>query len=242
MSTYELTTFPTPEELARAVAAQWVKEIEAPTGAAAPYCVALPGGRIARRFLSATAELAQARHLSFAQVQFFWGDERCVPPADPESNFRLARESLLEPLRIPDAQVHRIRGEEPPEAAAAEAQRELCGVAPLNRERQPILDLIFLGTGEEGHVASLFPGEPETVIASPAVYRPVTASKPPPQRITLGYAAIAAARQVWVLASGPGKENALRESLAPAGQTPLARVLKLRSHTGVFTDLPVKSS
>jgi 6-phosphogluconolactonase len=242
MSTYELTNFPSPEDLARAVAAQLVKEIEALSGASAPYCVALAGGRIARRFLNVAAELAQARHLDFTQVHFFWGDERCVPPMDPESNFRLARESLLEPLKIPEDHIHRIRGEDPPEAAAAQGERDLCDLAPRNRESQPVLDLIFLGMGEEGHVASLFPGEPEAVRASPAVYRAVIASKPPPHRITLGYPAIAAARQVWVMASGPGKENALRESLAPEGQTPLARVLKLRSHTSVFTDLPIKPS
>jgi len=95
---------------------------------------------------------------------------------------------------------------------------------------------VFLGMGEEGHVASLFPGEPEEIAASPAVYRPVTVPKPPPRRITLGYPAIRAARQVWVLAAGPGKAPALRQSLDPAGNTPLARVLKERRHTCILTD------
>ena len=74
-------------------------------------------------------------------------------------------------------------------------------------------------------------------MSSQAVYRSVTASKPPPRRITLGYAAIAAAREVWVLASGAGKEAALRESLSPDGTTPLARVLRGRERTCIFTDL-----
>ena len=93
--------------------------------------------------------------------------------------------------------------------------------------------------GEDGHVASLFPGEPEEVMRSQAVYRPVIATKPPPHRITMGYSTIAAARQVWVLASGAGKEKALREALGPGGKTPLVRVLKLRSHTKIFTDVPL---
>ena len=75
-------------------------------------------------------------------------------------------------------------------------------------------------------------------MASRVIYRPVIAAKPPPHRITLGYPAIAAALQVWVLASGPGKENALRESLSPLGHTPLARVLRSRAHTRIFTDIP----
>ncbi|MGO9201590.1 MAG: 6-phosphogluconolactonase [Limisphaerales bacterium] len=100
-------------------------------------------------------------------------------------------------------------------------------------------DLLFLGMGEEGHVASLFPGEPEETAASQAVYRPVTVPKPPPRRITLGYPAICAARQVRVLAAGPGKASALRQSLDPAGNTPLARVLKQRPHTRILTDAPI---
>ena len=102
----------------------------------------------------------------------------------------------------------------------------------------PVLDLVLLGMGEDGHVASLFPGEPETVMASKEVYRAVTNSpKPPPNRVTLGYPAIAAAQHVWVLVSGAGKERALRESLEPSGRTPLARVLRLRRQTTLFAYL-----
>jgi 6-phosphogluconolactonase len=142
-------------------------------------------------------------------------------------------------LAIPDAQIHRLRGEDPPEIAAAAAEKELRSLAPLSVHGQPVFDLLFLGLGEDGHVASLFPGESETNIASPAVFRAVTAVKPPPRRLTLGYPAIGAGRQVWVLASGAGKEGALRNSLAPNGATPLARVLKLRSQTKIFTDISI---
>ena len=101
-----------------------------------------------------------------------------------------------------------------------------------------MLDLIFLGMGEDGHVASLFPGESESARTNPAVYRAIRNSpKPPPTRVTLGYPAIAAAREVWVLASGGGKEAALRESLKPDGQTPLSRVLQTHPKPKVFTDI-----
>src|SRR5437867_3971498 len=167
-----------------------------------PHYVALSGGRIARRFFAAAANSGKARRGAFHSVQFFWSDERCVPPTEPESNFALAQELMLGPLGIETSQIHRVRGEQPPEVAATEASAELGRSAPRGKEDQAMLDLIFLGMGEDGHVASLFPGEPEEVMNSNAVYRAVVAAKPPAHRISLGYPAIAAARQVWVLASG----------------------------------------
>ena len=233
MSRFELISFPGESELATAAASAWVREIENP----APHLVALSGGRIVRQFFTAVTNLVKAQGVPLKAVQFFWSDERCVPPTDAESNFAAARELLLVPLGVPEAQIHRLHGEDPPELAATEAEKDLRRLAPIGADGQPVFDLVFLGLGEDGHVASLFPGEPAADAASPAVYRPVTAAKPPPQRITLGYPAIAAARQVWVLASGAGKEGALRNSLAPNGATPLARVLKLRSQTKIFTDI-----
>jgi 6-phosphogluconolactonase len=143
-------------------------------------------------------------------------------------------------LGIPASRIHRVHGEEPAEIAAANAEVELRQMAARGPSAEPVVDLIFLGLGEEGHVASLFPGESEALMASAAVYRPVVVSKPPPRRITLGYSAIEAARQVWVLASGPGKASALSASLKSEGQTPLARVIRSRPHTRIFTDSPVK--
>jgi 6-phosphogluconolactonase len=237
MSNFELISFTNDAELASAVAAQWLDEIEAANRNGAAHHVALSSGRIAAKFFSTAAQFARERGTRFKSVHFFWGDERCVPPTDAESNFGMAGELLLTPLGVPEARIHRIRGEAPPAEAAAEAEAEICRVAPLNDDGQPVLDLILLGMGEDGHVASLFPGEPEKVAASKAVYRAVTAAKPPPLRITLGYAAIGAARQVWVLASGAGKETALSESVSAAGKTPLARVLRQRASTKIFTDL-----
>jgi 6-phosphogluconolactonase len=202
--------------------------------------VALSGGRISRQFFAAVVEWARKERIAFANVHFFWADERCVPPEDAESNYRVARELLLAPLGIADDHIHRIRGESDPVEAAVAAESEICRIAPLTEDGQPVLNLIFLGMGEDGHVASLFPGEPEAVMTSEAVYRAVTAVKPPPRRITLGYAAIAAARQVWVLASGPDKEGALRNSLDPASQTPLARVIRSRTQTRIFTDIRIR--
>lgn len=235
MSSFDLRRFPAPEPLAQSAAQDCLTEVSAVT-AEQHFSVALSGGRIAATFFSALAAQAAARKLSLNVVHFFWSDERCVPPDASESNFRLAREFLLDPLRVPENRIHRIHGEKPPAEAAAAAEADLRNSIHVLKDDQPILDLVLLGVGEEGHVASLFPGEPQTVLAGRSVFRPVRAVKPPPQRITLGYPAIAAARQVWVLASGAGKEAALRQSLAPDGSTPLARVLASRSSTRIYSD------
>jgi len=234
----ELISFPNDRELAQAAAAAWLKEIV--SVGRAPHCVALSGGRIAQSFFSAVATSAYLQRISFANVHFFWADERCLPPDDAESNFRIARELLLSPLGIANDHIHRVRGEEPADFSSAEAEAEICRIAPLNGDGLPVLDLIFLGLGEDGHVASLFPGQSESAAAGRFAYRAITDSpKPPARRISLSYAAIAAAKQVWVLASGVGKAAALRESIKPDGRTPLARVLQSRTHTRIFTDLGV---
>jgi 6-phosphogluconolactonase len=241
---FELISFATADELARTVASAWLDEIEAAKRADKRHCVALSGGRIARKFFASVVEQARARKMGDgdtpslpSNVHFFWADERCVPPDDAESNFAIARKFLFAPLKIGDAQIHRIRGEDSPEAAATAASTEITQIAPLNEAGQPILEIIFLGMGEDGHVASLFPGEPDVLISDRAIYRAVKNSpKPPPNRVTLGYAVIAAAKQVWVLVSGTGKEATLRELLTPKGRTPLARVTQFKTRTIIFSD------
>src|SRR5882672_1674976 len=121
MPNYELLTFDGPLPLAQAAAEAWLSKIESASRQHHSQLVALSGGRIAGDFFRAVAENARRRSISSAAVQFFWGDERCVPPQDPESNYGLAEKWLLQPLQVLPAQVHRIRGELPPEEAASEA-------------------------------------------------------------------------------------------------------------------------
>ncbi len=247
MDNVELISFATADELASRAASLWLDEIESANRAGKPFCVALSGGRITQKFFAATVEQARQRAVSFARVHFFWADERCVPPTDPESNFKLASELLFAPLNISANQYHRIRGEELPEKAAALASAEITRIVPTASpsprrgegvDSLPVLDLIFLGMGEDGHVASLFPDAPPEVLNCTGPFLAVENSpKPPPRRISLSYAAIAAAKQVWVLVSGAGKEAALRESLRPGGQTPLARVVQSRSQARIFSDI-----
>jgi len=227
-----LTAFSGPDALAEQTAARWLKLL-ASSDVSRSFTVALSGGRFPKKFYRAVAE--QSAGVSFENVHFFWGDERVVPPTDEESNFKLAAVPLLLSLKISDENVHRILTERGESFAVQQAEAELCRIANLNAKGQPIFDLVFLGMGEDGHVASLFPGDAEA-LESNAVYRAVTGPKPPPRRITLGYPALAAAREVWLLLSGECKAGMLRGSMAPEGTTPLARVLQSRTHTEIFTD------
>ncbi|HUZ06781.1 MAG TPA: 6-phosphogluconolactonase [Candidatus Paceibacterota bacterium] len=236
MANFELISFATADELARAAASAWLDEIAASERAAKPHCVALSAGRIALKFFKSLVEQTGAREISFGLVHFFWADERCVPPDDAESNFRAAHELLFAPLRINGAQIHRIHGEDSPEIAAQKATMDISHVAPKNSGGQPVLDLIFLGMGEDGHVASLFPEKMEGMNPKDVFCAVKNSPKPPPNRVTLSYAAIAAAKNVWVLASGTGKAAALRESLSPDGKTPLAQVIQSRPQTKIFAD------
>ena len=237
---FELIPFATAEELAAAAAKAWLDEIERSNRVTASHDVALSGGRITQKFLTAAVEQSRARNIPLTQVNFFWADERCVPPTDAQSNFKLVNDFLFTPLKIAPEKIHRLRGEAGPDAGAQQAEAEMRSLVGTNHHGQPVLDLIFLGLGEDAHVASLAPDEPEAMTSDPAVFRGVHHfAKPPPERITMGYQTIAAARQVWMLASGTGKETALRDSLAGNGKTPFARVLKLRDQTKIFSDIAI---
>lgn len=226
MASAELHSFADADHLAAAVAAAWLDEIEAAGRAGDDHTVALSGGRISQKFFTATVTQARARKTSFGHVHFFWADERCVPPDDPESNYKPAHELLFAPLGIAAENVHRLRGEDSPVAAIIEAEAELAKVVRAE-ERLPALDLIFLGMGEDGHIASLFPGAPANYLDISVPFLVVKNSpKPPPTRISMSYKMIFAAKNIWILISGAGKAAALSESLSPTGRTPLARVIQ----------------
>lgn len=231
----EVEHFVSDDELAGEAARAWVDLLHLENRSGPPILVSLPGGRITRKFFKEVARLCLTRRPPvLSRMHFFWGDERCVPPSDPESNYLLASETLFEPLSVDAAQIHRIHGEMEPSVSASMAEAELLkfqGVAPGSA---PVFDWVFLGMGEDGHVASLFPGEPSEVRSSPKVYRTVNAPKPPPSRITLGYPVLAAARNVWVLVAGAGKAIALQDSLSAGGTTPLRQVITSRTLTRIL--------
>ncbi len=237
MNRFELKSFADPDALARAAAKDWLDTAAKST---APHLVALSGGRITKNFFVAVTKLVETSRVSLGNVEFFWADERCVPPDHPDSNFLLARENLFKPLAIADAKIHRLKGELPPAQGVSDANTTIGKLAPKNSAGLPMLDIIFLGLGEDGHIASMMPNAPAAAINSEAAYLHIDNSpKPPPNRLSLSYAAIAAAKTVWMLASGVGKEEALRQSLRPDGPTPFAHVIQSRPQTVIYTDIKV---
>ncbi|HET7467638.1 MAG TPA: 6-phosphogluconolactonase [Candidatus Dormibacteraeota bacterium] len=194
----EFRVLATPEDVARAAADQIVDALD---GGARTFVLA--GGNTPRRCY----ELLAKSDVKWGRVTVLFGDERCVPPDDPESNYRMAREMLLD--TVAPATVHRIPGELGAEEAAAHYDRIVGSLTPL--------DVVLLGAGEDGHTASLFPGHPEVEAEGYAV-AVHNAPKPPPDRVSLTLPALQAARHVIVLATGAGKAEAVAK--ARRGEVP----------------------
>jgi 6-phosphogluconolactonase len=158
--------------------------------------------------------LAGLTDIAWARVDFYFADERCVPPEHPDSNYRLAREAMLAPLNAADAQVFRMEGERTDRDAAA---RDYEARLP------PVLDVVLLGLGEDGHTASLFPGHPALEERTRRVLAIANSPKPPPERLTLTLPALLSARAVLGVTAGAGKRDAVRRMLA-GEDLPAARV------------------
>jgi 6-phosphogluconolactonase len=180
--------------------------------ARAGLVIALTGGSTPRR----AYELAALREPDWSGAGAWWGDERCVPPHDERSNYRLARESLLDRLSRPPL-VHRIRGELDPAEAAAEYERELGDTR---------LDLVLLGIGPDGHVASLFPEAPTLEERERRVVPAEAGLEPFVPRVTLTLPVLCAARAVVFLVTGTEKAAAARAAFveAPSPRTPASLV------------------
>jgi 6-phosphogluconolactonase len=174
--------------------------------------------------LAAYARLAEAGGVPWDRVQVFFGDERCVPPDHADSNYRMASEALLSRVPLPAANVHRIRGEDDPAAAAAFCEAELRAAAGVDPGEVPRLDLALLGMGPDGHVASLFPGS-AALRERRRLALPVL--RPSGRGVTLTLPALNAARAVVLLVAGVEKAERVREVLSGEGDPELpARLVR----------------
>jgi 6-phosphogluconolactonase len=153
-------------------------------------------------------ELVKARY-RWDRVHLFWVDERAVPPSDPDSNYRLAHESLIGPAHFPPRNVHRIEGSLAPERAAEHYTADIRKFFALEEGDLPHFDIIQLGMGPDAHTASLFPGEP-LIDDRDGIAAAAHAPKPPPRRITLLPGVLLAARHTVFLVSGEDKAEAVR--------------------------------
>lgn len=205
--------------LARIAADAFVRYVQEPLVTRGVAHVALAGGTTPRRTYELLAGPPHTTRLDYSLVRFYFGDERCVGPDDPASNFRLANDALLAPAGIDPANVFRIEGE----LGAGPAADRYDALLREQLGQDAAFDLVLLGLGEDGHTASLFPGGGEVEASG----RLAVASHSPagvPGRVTLTLEAINRARQVVFIVSGPSKADAVARILGGDESLPAARV------------------
>lgn len=195
-----IRVFPDAETLSNAVADEFAATAETAIGARGRFVVALAGGSTPRRAYEILAQPHLAHRIDWSKVSVFWGDERCVPPTDPDSNERMAREVLLSKVPVVESQVFPLRSVEGYLEALAAVER---------------FDLVHLGMGGDGHTASLFPGtgnveSTERVLStmSPAGVQ---------QRVSLGASVLADAELTLFSVAGADKAERVREVLQDEG-------------------------
>jgi 6-phosphogluconolactonase len=217
------------ELLANAVAARLLTRLLDAQALRGTASVVLTGGGVGIASLAAVRDSGARAAVDWFKVDVWWGDERFVPADDPDRNDRQAREALLDALPLDPARVHPMPASDGPdgadvETAAARYAAELVAAAPADAVVPPF-DVLLLGMGPEGHTASIFP-------ESPAAYDERVAlavhgcPKPPPTRITMGFSALNAAREVWLVVAGAEKAPMVAMALGGAGrvQVPAAGV------------------
>jgi 6-phosphogluconolactonase len=207
--------------LARRGAEQFVTSAAQAIAQTGRFAVALSGGSTPAALYALLATNEFRARVDWSRVHLFWGDERCVPPDHPDSNFRMTRENLLDRIQLPAENIHRMPGELEPAAAADAYEAEL---KKFFGAALPRFDLVFLGLGEDGHTASLFPGsaaldENEGLVATVYVERLNS------HRLTLTLPAINAAAEVVFLVAGASKTAIVKEIFSGAARRyPAARV------------------
>jgi 6-phosphogluconolactonase len=209
----EVGVLPTRDDLMRTAAVRFVSAAAEAIEGYGRFTVALSGGSTPRGLYTLLATEMYASRIDWSRVHVFWGDERCVPPGDPESNYRMAYETMLDRVPVPESNVHRIQGENDPAAAAAAYEHELREVfrTPVGEPRTisgARFDLILLGMGEDGHTASLFPGS-AAVRETRRWVMPVQTAAVSISRVTLTPVVINAAAEVLFMVSGREKASTL---------------------------------
>lgn len=225
-----MVVHPDPESLAVGTAARLLLRLMDAQSVHRPVHVGLTGGGMGSRVLEAVAASPLRSAVDWTGVHVWWGDERFLPAGDPERNETQARSVALDSLPLPPENVHAVpappAAPTPDDAAvayAAELARFASGTDDAG-PAVPAFDVLLLGVGPDGHVASLFPGSASLGVLDRTTVGVADSPKPPPERVSLTFAAIEAAEEVWLVVAGAEKAPAVRRVLegAPADQMPAA--------------------
>jgi 6-phosphogluconolactonase len=202
------------DELAASVAGAFVTLVAARQAAGEIPDVVLTGGTIADKIHHEIARLGADIDVDWSRVSFYWGDERYVPPDSDDRNDKKARQALLDAIGVDPARVHPI----PSTADADSVESAATAYAETVRDKGTgAFDLVMLGVGPDGHVASLFPGFPQLDVDDRIAVAVTDSPKPPPERISLTFTALNQAGEVWFLVSGEAKADAVARALADDG-------------------------
>ncbi|MDN5385583.1 MULTISPECIES: 6-phosphogluconolactonase [unclassified Streptomyces] len=210
--------------MAQAAAARLITRIVDAQASRGSASVVLTGGRNGNGVLAALAAAPARDAIDWSRLDLWWGDERFLPEGDPERNVTQARAALLDSVPVDPKRVHAMPASDGPwggdvEAAAEAYAEELArAAAPENHGPVPEFDVLMLGVGPDTHVASLFPEHPGVRETERTVIGVHGSPKPPPTRISLTLPAIRSAREVWLLAAGEDKANAVAMALSGAGE------------------------
>jgi 6-phosphogluconolactonase len=218
-------------ELSQRGAEQFIQLAHRSVEISGRFAVALSGGSTPKALYSLLASPGYKERVPWKNVHLFWADERCVPPDHSESNFRMVQESLLGKIDIPPENVHRMAGEKEPETAAAEYEETLRRFFQIPVGERPRFDLIFLGIGEDGHTASLFPGsaalgETKRLVVAPYVEK-LTA-----YRLTLTFPVLNHGACVVFLIAGESKAAIVRQVLEAKGGAAVIPAARIRPADG----------
>jgi len=236
----QIAVVPDPAALAQEAARRFTRLAKEAVENRGHFSAALSGGSTPGRLYRRLAEDPHREEMPWEYVHLFWGDERCVAPEHPGSNFRLANEALISHVPIPPGNVHRVRGELEPEAAAQNYAAELHAFFGAS---WPRFDLVLLGLGQDGHTASLYPGS-RALEETRRLVIPVEAPPDAPvkQRITLSLPAINNASNVMFLVSGAGKARILKKIITESEEenaTYPASMVKPQKGLHLMTDIDV---
>lgn len=208
--------------LARTTAARLLVHLVDAQSVHRPVHVVLTGGTVGIRLLAEARTSPVAEAVDWTGVHVWWGDERFLPAGHADRNETQAREALLDHLPLPAENVHAVPAADSPgigspEDAAAAYAAELARYAPAERDDAgpavPPFDVLLLGMGPDGHIASLFPGQDTVAVTDRTVVGVHDSPKPPPERVSLTYPALEAAEEVWVVVAGEEKAAPLARAL-----------------------------
>jgi len=230
--TYRIS--PTPDALSVSAAEFFTETVIAAVNSRGVARVAISGSGTPKALFTLLADrnAPYFAQLPWDRLQLFWVDERCVPPTDADSNYRMTYEAMLSRLPLPAAQIHRIEGELDPEVAAARYESTIRNVFRLEGAEIPTFDLVLLGMGEDGHTASLFAGSPNLHRAlNPAAVAGCVgmwAPAPPQPRLSLNLTALLDSRRIVLLIAGDAKWRRYEAACAPgpADEMPVRGLLR----------------